>query len=62
MQLADLPLEELKAIDARIHQGIYDVLTVDASVASRMSHGGTAPAQVRARIAQAKAELAGEQA
>ena len=62
VQLADLPLEELKAIDARIHQGIYDVLTVDASVASRMSHGGTAPAQVRARIAQAKAELAGEQA
>ncbi|GLT02802.1 argininosuccinate lyase [Sphingobium jiangsuense] len=65
VQLADLPLEELQGIDARIHQGIYDVLTVDASVASRMSHGGTAPAQVRARIAQArtelsKAELAGE--
>lgn len=65
VQLADLSLEELKGIDARIHQGIYDVLTVDASVASRMSHGGTAPAQVRARIVEArtelsKAELAGE--
>ena len=62
VQLADLSLDDLKAIDARIHQGIYDVLTVDASVASRMSHGGTAPAQVRARIAQAQAELSGEKA
>jgi len=57
VQLADLSLEELQGIDARIHKGIYDVLSVDASVASRMSHGGTAPAQVRARIAEAKAEL-----
>ncbi len=62
VQLAELSLDDLKAIDARIHQGIYDVLTVDASVASRMSHGGTAPAQVRARIAQAQAELSGEKA
>ncbi|TNE37832.1 MAG: argininosuccinate lyase [Sphingomonadales bacterium] len=59
-QLAGLSLEELRGIDPRIHDGIYDVLTVDASVASRMSHGGTAPAQVRARIEQARAELAGE--
>jgi argininosuccinate lyase len=34
------------------------VLTVDASVASRKSHGGTAPDQVRARIAQARKEKA----
>jgi len=60
--LAELPLAELEAIDARITAGVYDVLTVDASVASRTSHGGTAPAQVRARIAQAKADLAGDSA
>ncbi|MEY5007980.1 MAG: hypothetical protein RL764_1296, partial [Pseudomonadota bacterium] len=53
--LADLPLEELKAIHPAINDSVYSVLTVDASVASRMSHGGTAPAQVRARIADAKA-------
>ena len=47
----------LKAIDARIDDRVYAVLTVDASVASRRSHGGTAPDQVRARIAQAKEEL-----
>ncbi len=55
--LALLPLADLQAIDARITEGVYSVLTVDASVASRMSHGGTAPAQVRQRIAQAKAAL-----
>lgn len=56
--LADLPIETLKAIDARIDERIYAVLTVDASVASRKSHGGTAPDQVRARITQARKEQA----
>ena len=56
--LADLPIETLKAIDARIDERIYAVLTVDASVASRKSHGGTAPDQVRARIEQAREEQA----
>ncbi|WP_097090883.1 argininosuccinate lyase [Novosphingobium sp. Chol11] len=56
--LADLPIETLKAIDARIDERIYAVLTVDASVASRKSHGGTAPDQVRARIAEAREETA----
>jgi argininosuccinate lyase len=55
--LADVPLPDLQAIDARINQGVFDVLTVDASVASRKSHGGTAPDQVRARIADARAAL-----
>lgn len=54
VQLADLPIETLQAIDARIDDRVYAVLTVDASVASRQSHGGTAPSQVRARIAEAK--------
>ena len=56
--LANLPIETLKAIDARIDERVYAVLTVDASVASRKSHGGTAPDQVRARIAQARKEQA----
>ena len=49
--LAELPLEALAAIDARIDARVYDVLSVEASVASRTSYGGTAPANVRARIA-----------
>ncbi len=55
--LAALPLEALQEIDPRIDARLFAVLTVDASVASRRSHGGTAPDQVRARIAQAKAAL-----
>jgi argininosuccinate lyase len=55
--LPDLPLDSLKAIDARIDERVFSVLTVDASVASRTSHGGTAPAQVRARIADARTRL-----
>jgi argininosuccinate lyase len=55
--LAALPLEALQAIDPRIDDRVFGVLTVDASVASRTSHGGTAPDQVRARIAEAKAQL-----
>ncbi|WP_150290596.1 argininosuccinate lyase [Sphingobium estronivorans] len=60
VQLADLPIETLKGIDARIDERIYAVLTVDASVASRKSHGGTAPDQVRVRIAQAQKNAEGQ--
>jgi argininosuccinate lyase len=58
--LAALPIETLKSIDARIDERVYAVLTVDASVASRKSYGGTAPEQVRARIAEAQAALDSE--
>ena len=56
--LSALPLEALQAIDPRIDERVFAALTVDASVASRRSYGGTAPDQVRARVAEAKAELA----
>jgi len=49
-----LPLADLQAIDARIDERVYGVLSVDASVASRTSFGGTAPARVRAAIATAR--------
>ncbi|WP_200940790.1 argininosuccinate lyase [Sphingomonas sp. Leaf339] len=49
-----LSLDELTAIDARIDASVYDVLSVDASVASRTSFGGTAPANVRAAIRAAR--------
>ncbi|TRW14827.1 argininosuccinate lyase [Glacieibacterium frigidum] len=52
--LADLSLETLQAVDARIDAGVFDVLSVDASVASRTSHGGTAPVRVREAIAAAR--------
>ena len=52
-----LSLDELTAIDARITDGVYGVLSVDASVASRTSYGGTAPTNVRAQIARARKEI-----
>ncbi len=55
--LSELALADLQTIDARLTDDIFSVLSVDASVASRQSHGGTAPDQVRARIAEAKKEL-----
>ena len=51
-----LPLADLKAIDDRIDERVYGVLSVDASVASRTSFGGTAPANVRAAIRAARGE------
>ena len=56
-RLDELPLDALQGIDARIGPGVFDVLSVDASVASRTSVGGTAPANVRAAIAAARKEL-----
>jgi argininosuccinate lyase len=48
---------ELAAIDGRITRAVRDVLSVEASVASRTSFGGTAPANVRSAIAAARARL-----
>ncbi|MEA3035528.1 MAG: argininosuccinate lyase [Sphingomonadales bacterium] len=55
--LADLDLAALRQVDARIDERVYAVLTVDASVRSRTSYGGTAPENVRAQIATAKKGL-----
>jgi len=53
--LADLSLADLQAIDPRVRVGVFDVLGIDASVASRASFGGTAPDRVRAAVAAARA-------
>jgi len=55
--LADLPLDVLQGIDDRIDQRVFDVLSIDASVRSRTSYGGTAPERVREQIAAAKEAL-----
>jgi argininosuccinate lyase len=56
--LPGLPLAELQALDARVGDGVYKVLTPAASAASRKSYGGTAPDQVRAQIQRWKEILA----
>ncbi|MEY4951995.1 MAG: argininosuccinate lyase [Pseudomonadota bacterium] len=52
-----LPLADLQTIDARITDAVFAALSVDASVASRSSYGGTAPQQVKARVAEARVAL-----
>ncbi|QIG55492.1 argininosuccinate lyase [Altererythrobacter sp. BO-6] len=55
--LDQLPLDVLQGIDPRIDERVYEALSVDASVASRASYGGTAPDQVRHQIELAKARM-----
>ena len=56
--LADLSLEEMRAVHPAVGEGVRDVLSVAASVASRASFGGTAPARVREQIAAWRERLA----
>jgi argininosuccinate lyase len=52
--LAALELEDFRAIEPRITGELLEVLSVECSVASRTSFGGTAPARVREAIRAAK--------
>jgi len=45
--LSDLTLEQMQEVDARISEQVFDVLSVEKSVASRLSLGGTAPENVK---------------
>ena len=55
--LADCSLETLKIFHAGIEQDVYQVLTLEGSIAARDHIGGTAPNQVRAAIALAQTKL-----
>jgi argininosuccinate lyase len=52
--LPELPLAEMQAVEPTITKGVYAVLDVERSVASRSSFGGTAPERVREAIAAAR--------
>ena len=58
VDLAELTLEEMQAEEPGITAAIFNVLTVDASVASRISQGGTAPALVAAQARRWQEALA----
>jgi argininosuccinate lyase len=57
--LADLTLGQMQAIEPGITAAVYDVLTVAASLASRVSYGGTAPVRVAEQAARWRAALGG---
>jgi len=54
--LDDLSLEELQSVEPQLTGAVQAVLSIDHAVAARTSYGGTAPEQVRARIAEARAQ------
>ncbi|MDZ7924194.1 MAG: argininosuccinate lyase [Marinagarivorans sp.] len=56
--LSEMSIDELHQFSTIIEQGVFDVLTLEGSVAARDHIGGTAPAQVLAAIGIAKKELA----
>jgi len=47
IDLEAMPLEAMQAVESRISNGVYSVLSVESSVRSRTSFGGTAPQNVR---------------
>jgi argininosuccinate lyase len=54
LQLYDLTLEEFRAVQPAIDERVYSILSVEASVESRASEGGTAPVRVREAVAAAR--------
>ncbi len=59
-ELHELPLEEMQAFAEVIDADLYEALKLERVVDRRTSAGGTAAACVRAAIAKAREDLAGE--
>jgi argininosuccinate lyase len=59
VDLAELPLAELQALNASITADVADVLTLRGSLNARDVAGGTAPAQVQRQIERHRARLSG---
>ena len=57
IDLTGLSLEEMKTFSPHIGDDVFDILTLEGSVAARDHIGGTAPAQVRAGIERARARI-----
>jgi argininosuccinate lyase len=60
LPLDQLPLAAMQAVDKRITANVRAVLSVDNSVKSRVSHGGTAPKNVRREANRWLKALAGD--
>ena len=54
LDLSELSLAELQGFSDMIGEDVFDVLTLEGSVASRNHVGGTAPEQVRKAVLEAK--------
>ena len=59
VDLSELPLPELQRFHPAIEADVYDVLSLQGSLAARATVGGTAPVQVRAQLQRHRQRLAG---
>ena len=57
LDLSELSLEALQQFSESIQQDVFEVLTLEGSVAARDHIGGTAPVQVRAAIGRARERI-----
>jgi len=57
VRLDELSIADMRAVEPRIGDDIFKLLTVDASVAARASYGGAAPDNVRAEVKRWKEKL-----
>ncbi|WP_068084176.1 argininosuccinate lyase [Polycladidibacter stylochi] len=57
VELHELTLEEMQGVEPQITNDIYNVLTVENSVRSRVSYGGTSPQNVQEQAARWLKEL-----
>jgi argininosuccinate lyase len=57
VDLPDLTLAQMQSVCAKITDGVFNVLGVHNSVASRLSYGGTAPTRVREQVARWNKEI-----
>ncbi len=56
-RLEDLPLSELRSIDARIDEGVFECLKLESGLSRREIPGGTGLSAVASAIASARARL-----
>ena len=59
-ELYDLSAEDLASVDPRLTAEVMDVLTVDGALASRSTHGGTAPLRVAEQAERLEESLAAQ--
>ncbi len=57
IDLSELPLAAMQEVEPRITADVFDVLSVEASVNSRTSFGGTAPSNVKKAVTAAREDL-----
>lgn len=55
--ISELPLSELRKFSGRIGEDVYDAVSIEGSVKSRNSQGGTAPSQVGRMLRKARRQI-----